>query len=99
MLQASNPTYFLSNNIMLITDAHLVEYFILGIALTLFVKSRGWHSLIALVVGCGIGVLDESIKILLPGREFGNGDLVRDIVGVGVATAVVMVCSKAIIDE
>lgn len=67
------------------TDAHLVEYFILGVALTVFVKVRGCKWWISLVIGCGIGLLDEMIKILLPGREFGGGDLVRDFIGVGIA--------------
>ena len=70
------------NPLFIRTDAHIVEYFIPGLALALFVNSRNWHGLIALVVGCVIGILDEVIKIMLPGREFGMGDLVRDFIGV-----------------
>lgn len=73
------------------TNAHLVEYFILGLALAIYAKSKNFKFWIPMVVGCGIGVLDESIKILLPGREFGNGDLVRDIIGVGAAIVFVKV--------
>lgn len=34
-----------------------------------------------LAVGCGIGLIDESIKVLLPTREFDFVDLVKDCVG------------------
>ncbi len=81
------------------TNAHLVEYFILGLALSLFAKNRGYKWWVPFAAGCGMGLLDETVKVFLPGREFGRGDLIRDIVGVGVATAVVMVCSKATVNE
>ena len=81
------------------TNAHLLEYFILGLALSLFAKNRGYKWWIPFTAGCGMGLLDETVKVFLPGREFGRGDLIRDIVGVGVATAVVMVCSKATVSE
>ena len=37
------------------------------------------------------GLMDETIKIYLPTREFGGIDLVKNIVGVGVAFGIVMV--------
>ena len=86
------------NPLYIRTDAHL-EYFILGLALSLFAKNRGYKWWIPFTAGCGMGLLDEMVKVFLPGREFGRGDLIRDIVGVGVATAVVMVCSKATVNE
>ena len=67
------------------TDAHIVEYFIFGLALALFVKSRELNMIISVIMGFMFGVLDELVKILLPGREFGTGDLIRDFVGVGLA--------------
>ena len=73
------------------TNAHLVEYFILGVALAMFAKVRGYKWWIPMVIGCGVGVLDETVKILLPGREFGGGDMVRDFVGVGIAVTCVCV--------
>ena len=42
-----------------------------------------------LVVGAGVGLIDESIKVLLPGREFDVVDLVKDWVGVVVAMLVI----------
>ena len=71
------------------TNAHLAEYFILGIALAVFTKSRGCKWWVAIVTGCGIGFLDEVVKIFLPGREFGTGDLIRDFIGVGIAVILV----------
>ena len=71
------------------TNAHIVEYFILGLAMALFVKNRGWNTIIAVMAGCMCGVLDEMVKILLPGREFGTGDLVRDFIGVGLAVVMI----------
>ena len=76
------------------TNAHLVEYFILGVALTVYAKGRGYKWWILLVTGCGIGVLDELVKILLPGREFGGGDLVRDFIGVGIAVFIGWLLSR-----
>ena len=36
------------------------------------------------------GLLDESIKILLPTREFSAVDLVKDFIGAGIAFEVIM---------
>ena len=41
------------------TNVHLVEYFIVGIALTIYVKCHDYRCWIATAVGCGIGFLDE----------------------------------------
>ena len=45
---------------------------------------------IGAAIGCGIGVVDESFKVLLPGREFSTGDLIRDFIGVGIAVLIVL---------
>ena len=42
-----------------------------------------------LAVGCCIGLIDESIKVLLPTREFDFVDLVRDWVGVVAAVGLI----------
>ena len=47
-----------------------------------------------MIAGCGIGVVDECVKTLLPGREFSTGDLVRDFVGVVVAVVVSITVGK-----
>lgn len=38
-----------------------------------------------MAVGCCVGLVDESIKVLLPTREFDFVDLVKDWVGIGLA--------------
>ena len=67
------------------SNIHILEYFLVGLAVCGFCRSRGWRVWIGAVIGCGIGVVDESFKVLLPGREFSTGDLVRDFIGVGIA--------------
>ena len=51
----------------------------------------GWKKWIGVVIAVFFGLMDETIKIYLPTREFGGIDLVKDIVGVGVAFGIVMV--------
>ena len=64
---------------------HYVMYFILEFVVCEFCRSRGWSVWIGVVIGCGIGLLDEGVKVLLPTREFDVTDLLRDFVGVAVA--------------
>ena len=64
------------------SNVHILEYFIVGLALCGFCTSRRWKNWVGIIAGCGIGLLDESVKTLLPGREFSTGDLIRDFVGV-----------------
>ena len=71
------------------SNVHILEYFIVGLAVCGFCRSRGWSVWIGAVIGCGIGVVDESFKVLLPGREFSTGDLVRDFIGVAMAVCCV----------
>lgn len=72
------------------SDVHLIEYFIVGIATVVFCKAMGWKPWIGLVAACIFGLLDESIKILLPTREFSAIDLVKDFIGAGIAFEVIM---------
>lgn len=74
------------------SNAHLVEYFVLGVVLALYGLEAGWSWWMILLVGAGFGLLDEGIKVLLPTREFEAVDLVKDWVGVGLAVA----CATAI---
>ena len=71
------------------SNVHILEYFIVGLALCGYCRSRGWKNWIGMIAGCGIGVVDECVKTLLPGREFSTGDLIRDFVGVAVAVCFV----------
>ena len=69
------------------SNAHLVLYFLFGIVLCLYGRECGWNWWVILTVGCCAGLIDEGIKVLLPTREFDVVDLVKDWVGIGLATA------------
>ena len=71
------------------SDIHLVEYFIVGIAVAVFGIVMKYPVWIPGVMGCGFGLIDECIKILLPTREFEAVDLIKDCAGVWLAVAVV----------
>ena len=71
------------------SNVHILEYFIVGLAVCGYCRSRGWKNWVGMIAGFGIGVVDECGKTLLPGREFSTGDLIRDFVGVVVAVCFV----------
>lgn len=71
------------------SNIHILEYFIIGLAVCGYCRSRGWKNWGGMIAGFGIGVVDECVKTLLPGREFSTGDLIRDFVGVAVAVCFV----------
>ena len=77
------------------SNAHLVLYFLFGIVLCLYGRECGWNLWVILAVGCCIGLIDEGIKVLLPTREFGVVDLVKDWVGIGLATFVVWIIKRS----
>lgn len=76
------------------SNAHLVVYFILGVALSLYGNEAGWKWWVIILAGCGFGLMDEAIKILLPTREFDVVDLVKDCIGVAIAVGIVMLIRK-----
>lgn len=76
------------------SNAHLVLYFIFGLILTLFGRKFGWSWWMILAVGVGVGLIDESIKVLLPTREFDVVDLIKDWIGVAVAVGVNLAIGK-----
>lgn len=71
------------------SNIHILEYFIVGLAVCGYCRSRGWKNWVGMIAGFGIGVVDECVKTLLPGREFSTGDLIRDFVGVAVGVCFV----------
>ena len=73
------------------SNAHLILYFLFGIVLCLYGRECGWSWWVILFVGCCVGLIDESIKVLLPTREFDFVDLVKDWIGVAVGTGVVAI--------
>lgn len=73
------------------SNIHILEYFIVGLAVCGYCRSRGWKNWIGMIAGFGIGVVDECVKTLLPVREFSTGDLIRDWIGIVAAVAVMTV--------
>ena len=71
------------------SNAHIILYFLFGIVLCLYGRECGWRWWVILLVGCSVGLIDESIKVLLPTREFDFVDLVKDWVGVAAAMLVI----------
>jgi len=76
------------------SNAHLVLYFLFGITLCLYGEECGWSWWVIILIGCGIGLIDESIKVLLPTREFDFVDLVKDWVGVAAAMLVIRLIKR-----
>lgn len=64
------------------SDVHLIEYFVVGLALLGLMRAFGLKLWIGVLVACAFGLFDEGIKILLPTREFGAVDLIKDFFGV-----------------
>ena len=71
------------------SNIHILEYFIVGLAVFAFGVSRNWRITTCIIVCAGIALLDESIKILLPTREFDVVDLIKDWVGVAMAVGLI----------
>lgn len=76
------------------SNAHFVLYFLFGITLCLYGKECGWSWWVIILIGCGIGLIDESLKVLLPTREFDFVDLVKDWVGVAAAMLVIRLIKR-----
>ena len=64
------------------SNAHLVIFFVFGVILSLFGRDCCWSWWGIILIGCGIGLIDEIIKELLPTREFDVVDLIKDWVGI-----------------
>ena len=47
-----------------------------------------------LLVGAGFGLIDESLKVLLPTREFEASDLIRNRIGVSMSILVTQIIQK-----
>lgn len=81
------------------SNAHLVLYFLFGIVLCLYGRECGWNWWVIILIGCGIGLIDEGIKVLLPTREFDFVDLVKDWVGVTAAMLVIWLVKRRTVNE
>ena len=80
------------------SNIHILEYFILGLAVLAFGVSRGWKLSTCVIIGCLIGLIDEGIKVLLPTREFDVVDLVKDWVGVVVAVGMIALKNRRTVE-
>lgn len=76
------------------SNIHILEYFIVGLAVCGYCRSRGWKNWVGMIAGFGIGLIDECVKTLLPGGEFSTGDLVRDWIGVVAAGLIMLLIRK-----
>ena len=76
------------------SNVHILEYFIVGLTVCGFCRSRGWKNWVGMIAGSGIGVVDECMKTLLPGREFEAIDLVKDWIGVVAAGLIMLLIRK-----
>lgn len=76
------------------SNAHLVMFFVFGVILSLFGRECGWRWWVIILIGCGVGLIDESIKVLLPTREFDFVDLVKDWIGVATAMLVIRLTKR-----
>lgn len=76
------------------SNIHILEYFIVGLAVCGYCRSRGWKVCIGALIGCGIGVVDEGIKVLLPGRELEIYDLLKNCLGVFIAVSITVVAIR-----
>ena len=80
------------------SNIHFVEYFGVGLTLALFARSMEWKrwAVWALIAGCAFGLLDETIKIFLPTREFDGIDFIKDCIGIAAAIGTVYVFNNCL---
>lgn len=76
------------------SDVHLIEYFIVGIAIVLFFKAMGWKPWIGLIAACAFGLFEETMKIILPTRHFSSVDFLKDIIGAIIAYLIFFILSR-----
>ena len=72
------------------SDFHLIEYFVVGLALMFFACAAHIRLWKALIAGCFIGLLEETLKIFLPTREFSATDWLKDCTGIAAAFLLVV---------
>lgn len=73
------------------SDFHMVEYFVVGIVMILFCLAMGWKMVTGACIACALGLLEETLKIFLPTREFSWIDFGKDCIGVGIAFVLALV--------
>ena len=81
------------------SNAHLVMFFVFGVIWSLFGRKCGWRWWVILLAGCCVGLIDESIKVVLPTREFDVVDLIKNWIGVAVAVGLVELIKRKTVNE
>ena len=76
------------------SDIHFIEYFIVGLVIVHFIQTIEKNPWLGTFFSCCIGIIDETIKIFLPTREFDYVDLVKDFLGVLLATVVIIILKR-----
>jgi hypothetical protein len=76
------------------SDIHFIEYFIVGLVIVHFIQTIEKNPWLGTFFSCSIGIIDETIKIFLPTREFDYVDLVKDFLGVLLATVVMIILKR-----
>lgn len=76
------------------SNVHILEYFIVGLTVCGYCRSRGWKNWVGLIAGSGIGVVDECVKTLLPGREFEVYDLLKNWLSVLIAVSAAFILDQ-----
>ena len=76
------------------SNVHILEYIIVGLAVCGYCRSRGWRLWIGAAIGCCIGVVDEGIKVLLPGRELEIDDLLKNCLGILIAVLIAFITEQ-----
>ena len=81
---------------LLRTFIHVFLYMPLGAALHYafrhYGQSLGKTAFAAQITASAFGLLDEAVKMFLPGREFDVIDWVCDVVGIGAGILLAMLC-------
>ena len=67
------------------SNVHILEYFVLALAMLAFGLSRGWKISTCVIACCLVGLADELLKIALPTRHFDAIDLMKDWLGASLA--------------
>ena len=70
------------------SNIHILEYFVVGVAVIIFGNNREWKLWNCIIVAAAIGLIDEALKIGLPTREFDPMDLLKDFIGIGLAASI-----------
>lgn len=79
---------------LLRSNAHIIEFLILGVFLSLYGIDTNKNMTTIVIYGFGLGLVDELIRVFLPTREFELVDLLKDWLGIVIAVFIVYYWKK-----